>query len=261
MPPIAQVLLAAPPVDGGPSSLELLKKADAFYTTSWNHLLVYTTIWIGFLTILGGVLGFVLPIIIQRAQARLFKVGEEAIINRVRAEVSGDVQQLAVALRAESEAHEKKLTGEASRIEGRVDEMLTASKKDQEASLAEAEKRTSRRLARAEGGVFFIQARLLLQQGAYRMATDSMASAIIGMAPSGEAMNLGRAISNLISNCLPQLTRADFEEDLELEAKINKALGALSPLNEGGVYSDSIAAAKKALQLAKQKPAPQPTKT
>ncbi len=240
-------LLSAPTAapDGGPATVDVLQAVDAFYASSWNHLIAYTAVLL-------AVVGVVVPVLLQRAQARLFRHEEGTIAGRVEAKLRSDLEKLTNQLRADHIAQDDRLKEELARATAKVDEILASVRASTEQAITQMKEELRLQVARAEGRVFHVQGTMMHARREFASAAKSYAAAAIGQATSKDESNLATVLAMLL-DCLPHLRKSNFAADPDLESHLLAALKALKPLDEHGAYDARIKSIRKLLQEAKQR--------
>ncbi len=242
----ALLTAAAPGADAPLSATDVLQRVDAFYTTSWNRLVVFTAVLI-------GVVGVVAPVLLVWASSRLFKHEEDAIAGRVEARVRADFEKLSTKLAEDLATREKRLMEEIAGASSKLDQQMTSLEKRNEGALSQQKAELSKALTRGEAGIFHVQGNERMRAGEFGFATYSLAVAIQLEAEAADGSNLARALINLRDLCLPRIGNAEFEAVPDLDEKLSKAIKAVETYDRDHVFADTLQQLKVAIQKAKQR--------
>jgi len=198
-------------------TLVILEKVNAFYSNAWTQL-------IGFAIVIFGVVGFIVPIIVQLMQNRAFKSGKDEII-----------KQLMVELEVKYKQQEEKIKEENKKA---LEEIRT--------SFEKIELKLEKQIACADAGTFHLQGNdLLYNKKYYSEAAKSYIKAISNYLYGDDEDNC-RCVLNLLSDdCLPKLKKKDFKEDLELKEKMENFINELEKYNINGRYKGCITVLKQ----------------
>lgn len=172
------------------SAVELLQRVTSFYEDAWANLIFLVTIFLIFV-------GFIIPVGIQWYQRRFFRIEEESLKKENRKQV----EEIRASL-------SKELSAELVRREQQQQTQL-------DSRLAEMKDSLDNRVAWLKGGMFNVQARLLISQGNYSGGLHSYLASAIAVAGSGNEGHLQVTLESIITTLgLPGITKETFN-DLE----------------------------------------------
>jgi hypothetical protein len=211
--------------------LDVLDKVNAFYATSWQHLLVF-----------GGIAGLVLgvgfPLLFQYYQWRLFKLEEANVAQSVKVQVEQARSSLTETLRQDLAAG------------------LAAAKDEHAADFQKLQKRMEKATAKLTGAVLHVQGAWLASTGRdFAEATRSAVKAAIAYANGEDEGNLVRSLNMLCDTCLQGVTKEQLGEgSLEDLQSLVKALEELlGPLNKTGRYQEPLKKLRAAMKAAQSR--------
>ena len=233
--------------------LEVLEKVDAFYKTSWDHLIIFGSI-------AALVIGVVVPLLLQFAQFRLFKREEAAVAQAIKAQVEQAKTSLA-------ETHKQELASLRQEIsaslDNKVDGALAAVREEHAKELKDVRQRLMKRSERLTGGVFHVQGVLILNLGRSQVheqharAALSLLHAAISEAKAEDEENLVRSLGLLSDECLPNIDKQQLDTTYDrIPVMIGKLEEALTSLNKHGRYEAQITSLRLALKAAQSRERP-----
>jgi len=220
----------------------LLQQVDAFYQTSWNHLILYT----------GGaiaIVGVVIPILIQLYQSRVMRLEKNEIKTGVETELS---RQITTLLENERKLNEEKMINKLKPLEDKI-------AKDREAfenQLKVKCKALSCRIEHALGAICFVQTNALIESKNYDGAYASALDAIESFVDADEHPNLRRIMNILVNGCLPNLTKDKLRNVEDVKQKFEVTMKKIQKWDEKGDFDDLIINARQAFKSASER-APQ----
>ena len=228
------------------SPFDILNNVNAFYDTSWNHLLIYTGV-------LAVVIGIIVPILIQYYQTRLFRIEEENIQKRINDKTSEVKCSLSEQQAIEFLKMKEGIKSEMVELDRKVAESLSVLEHKSEEQMKHLKEETSKQIIQTKGNIYHVQANMLATRGAYSGAVESLLTALISEAKSGDERNLQRGINTLTNKYLPKVTKAQCEELPEIRAQADVLLERLSAINENERYTEAINSIKKAVSQAENR--------
>lgn len=191
--------------------LVILEAVNKFYTDSFNQLIILTVAILTF----SGVL---MPLIISSLQKRFFKLEHK--------EIEAELEQV---LETKIKNHIEKVEEEYKRRETLLEKKID-----------KLELKLSKELAGNKGTTSHLITNIHLRDNNYQLAFGTAISATNSHLKSKNDTNLNRVLMLMIKNCLPNLTKIDFENDPEISLKYEKMLIKLQDYNSTGKYSDEI---------------------
>lgn len=210
-----------------PAALDVLQKVDAFYTTSWQHL-------IG----LGAVIGVVVPLLAQLYQRRAARLDDE----RLKGELAKRFDELAASLKGEFASEAAKLRQESCdavrAADDRAKAMLEGLRADQLKSLEAAREELKKKVSGAEGLIYHLQGNMLAQRGLHAEAMASYLEAVVRIAPVSDEANLVRILTMIRDVCLKKVDSKNITDGHRKAWW--KAKAALKELNKNGGYIDHV---------------------
>lgn len=227
--------------------LEVLQKVDAFYRTSWEHLLVFGGI-------AAFVVGIVVPFFFLLYQRRLFKLEEATVTQNVKAQVEQAKSALAEAYRQELASLRQEIAGTLATADKKMDGALTTLREEHAKELTNLRNVLDKKSAALAGAVFHVQAGWLANTRQFAAAAFSAFRAAIATANGADEGNLIRSLELLYDTCLPHVNRQQIEETREDVLGMMKTLEeALAPLNKTGRYRDPIGKLRAAMKAAQSR--------
>lgn len=214
---------------------DLLQKVDSFYQTSWQHLLVYSTIGVAFV-------GVVVPVLLRLYENRQARIAEQNFRDLLKNLVGEAKLELQGILKADHDAHKAELMNEVRSQENKIQAIAEKFKDD-----------LVKRISRTEGGAFHIQGILLLEQKKYLTALVSLLEAISNFVTAEDELNLNRSISG-VEQCLGHLNKNSIDGHLDnVVLRFEAMIETLLTVNKNGRYSDKIRELKKAFKDATER--------
>lgn len=220
---VMPVLLA---VTAEPAALDVLQKVDAFYTTSWQHLLA-----------VAAAIGIVIPLLTQLYQRRAARLDEE----KLRADIASQFKELASSLKEEfgkeSERLRKEIAETGQAAETKAADVASALHAEQGKSLADARATLERALQGTRGGLYLVQGNMLREQGNAGNALLSYLKSAECSALAKEERTLGRVLK-AIQFAIEKLEADAVVQDHKKSWRDARA--EIDRLNESGAYTDAM---------------------
>jgi hypothetical protein len=217
-----------------PTVLQILNNVDAFYNTSWQHLIWYTSALI-------GVVGLLVPFLSQWFQRRSFDTEKTALRNELKSQLQMEV------------------TGLKPSLEAIIKEQAALELKKLEDKINQTEKTLQEQIAFAMGGVFYLQGSTDLRAGLHTAAAVSFVRCAREELRSNHEAALQKALNRLQDECLNKMTTHDFEAAqpyFDFDKEIPELLDLLEKSNKRGQFTNYIQSIKAALSNAKKRPSP-----
>ncbi|MFY3745909.1 hypothetical protein ACOQFB_18495 [Anaeromyxobacter sp. Red801] len=230
--------------------IEIFEKVDAFYRTSWDHLLIFGSV-------LGLVIGLIVPLLLTLYQRRLFKLEESAVTQTVKIQVEQAKSALAEAYKQDLASIRSEMEANAAAITKKVDDALALLRTEHTAEFATMKERLDRDAARLTGAVFHVQGAMLAEQKSYIGAMDSLLDAALSQARAEDELNLGRTTRVITEDLLPNFTKSLLSGwPGDFVARLERLEEVLSDLDKRGRWQDRIVDLRTAKEqaLAREKP-------
>jgi len=246
-----------------PSPFDLLDKVNAFYTTSWQHLLVFGSI-------VAFVLGIVWPLLLRSYQSRQIKRGEKAVAQAIKTRVDEAKSGLADVYKNDLASLRKDVAEGLAAADGKVSNAIAELRRDSAAALDSLrellkkehakELETLREQLRIEssklfGAIYHVQGGALynLASGAakdllIKGAAKSYLNAAVAEAQARRELDLEGSLG-LLLRTLPSVDKG-FCEEHDFQSKFDALEAALKPLNENGRYESSLRRLRAAFRAA-----------
>ena len=198
---------------------DVWQKVDQFYSTSWSHLLIYTSVLV-------ALVGVIVPILIQSYQTRLFRSEETALLEKLRAQIATDLKIASSALEAADKVREKTV----------LDRIADESKK--------LEERIAETRSEALGSVYHIQGNQLEERKDHFGAVVSYSKACREYLGAKNEADLRRVLNGITNRYLSDVTREAVQEadSPSLQFELAELIKVLQGANEHGKYRDDISA-------------------
>ncbi|MDD5223877.1 MAG: hypothetical protein PHE84_07790 [bacterium] len=226
-----------------PEVCDIIQKVDAFYNSSWNHLLYI-------IIIMFGIVGIVVPLFIQWIQTKNFKEEKEDIKNTLESNITNKLKdQLNVNVEQQNNIIQSNLEEFGIKIEQSKELLKTELKDIVEKTRFDLEKQIND----VFGGVFFVQGTMLLAREIHKDSTDSFLAAGIYYCQCDTESNLVRVIDILKDRCFPKLNKKLIEDDPNFQKQFEKLIKAINDINKSGRYTDDINLLRKLFREALQK--------
>jgi len=217
---------AIPEITNSPvaiNGLDVVKKVNDFYATSFNHIL-----WL--LGVLIALLGIVVPVVYYFLQKRQLTLSEKIIIEGQKR----DFEEL-----------EKKLKQESAQFQEAQRELA---KKEFE----QLESKINRRISFALGGLYMLQANFERERKSFRTAFESY---IDGIEKFAEGLHLKAVQQNLrlaTDKTLPELNKNHFRDEA-LAKKAATVIESVQKIEAKGLLDVDIRNFQKALANAQER--------
>jgi hypothetical protein len=194
------------------TAFDLLAKVDSFYTTSWNHLLIYGSV---LFTVIGIFVGVVVPVLLQRYNVRVLKLEEQEVISRLKGVLKEEYEQY---------------------------------KLDLELRINDLARNFQNKFYETKAHSFHNQGNGSLGDEDIAGAADSFVVAIENYALAGEEFNIRGVLKILLEECLPRLNREDFESEIYFRQNYENMMNALNEANINDRFTHSIYAIERAFE-------------
>ena len=200
-------------------TLEILEKVNAFYSASFDQLLIIVFGVIGFV-------GVILPLFITYYQSRQINIEKNALENYMKNLMSIELGK------------EKEILNTA----------LEENKLELSKALEKNKEELKEQIQSARGGAFLIQANAEYDKGNFNSSIKSCIFAISSFIKANDENNLQRTLENLVEKNLPFSDKNIINEIPGIEEKCNLICEKLSSLNENGRYTGEIERLKSAIK-------------
>ena len=227
------------------TAFDILNNVNAYYDTSWNHLILYT----GALAV---VIGVIVPILIQYYQTRLFHIEEAGIQRSINDKMSELKCALTEQLVLDFQKMQERIKDELTQLEVKVMSNLSNLEKKSIEQIQSFKEETQIGIMKVEGNLFHVQSNFYALNGAYPAAVESLLTGLLSEAKSRDELNLQRGISSLIKY-LSEVTKAQWDKFPKIKTKGNLLLDSLSAINENERYSEAIDNVRAALSQAENR--------
>jgi hypothetical protein len=225
------------------SPIEILEKVNAFYDTQWNHFLIYTAVLV-------GVVGVLVPILLQFYQTRMFKKEEDATSNRIKQQIKDMKSEIADALTLEFKHSQEETSIALASNQKQVDEEVVRLREDFAKLVDVAKKKLEKDISGAQAGLFHIQGNT--QAKTYPpLAIESYISAACYDIIAEDEYHLRRVLVN-ISDCLKKVTKVAFQDESHF-AGFSPMIETLEKIYTNNQYTDIIKDLKKEMTAAKER--------
>lgn len=200
-------------------SIDLIEKVDSFYNNAWDKLIIFGSI-------LFGLVGVIVPLVIQYYQKRTLKLSEDALRSNLKTELKNELL------------------------------------KDIEKQFEENEKKLKTLNASANAKILFSQAKFSAEKNSYKGALGEIVTASISSLECNDFRTLQEMLDFLLNNCLPYLSAEEIN-DLKTAnvCDLNLFLDEISRKDDRAMFQTKIGEIKVKLsklpQTVKQKPSEQ----
>lgn len=199
-------------------NFDLINAVNSFYESAWSKLITSGAVLV-------GMVGFVIPFVMQWFQNNSLKVSERSLKNSLELEVS-------------------KIKAE---LENAINEKF-------EMQLNDLQQRLDKFSAQAKGQAFHLQGNISLKEKMYKQAAIDFIWAGTSYSKSEDLLNLQRVVSSLIEDTLPHLNSTQLDE-LELnDSGLKDLIEALELVDDKGSIV-SLIRQLKIMELNIRKPA------
>jgi hypothetical protein len=179
------------------SQIDLVDKVDSFYNNAWGKLIIVGAVAF-------GIIGIIVPFVIQWYQKRTLKVSEELLKKDIESKVSkmksGILVELAPQIEQEFTKYEKKI------------KILNAK-------------------------TFLIQGKLNLEKNYYHPALSNFIAASFSFIVSDDYHNLQHTLNLILKECLPYLSQEEIT-DLKIsnDSNLDLLLKEIKESDDKGVF-------------------------
>lgn len=179
------------------NQIDIIDKVDTFYNNAWDKLILVGVVAF-------GIIGIIVPVIIQWYQKRTLKISEELMKKDIESQVSkmkaGILIELAPQIEGEFKKYEKKI------------KILNAK-------------------------TFLIQGKLNLEKNYYHPALGNFIAASFSFIVSDDYQNLQHALHLILNDCLPYLSQEEVT-DLKIanDSNLDLLLKNLKDSDDKGVF-------------------------
>ena len=225
------------------TSFEILNNVNAFYDTSWNHLLLFS----GALAV---VIGIIVPLLIQYYQTRLFRIEEDNIQRRINDKTTEVKNSLAEQQSLEFQNMRERIKEEHTQLDKKISASLADLEKSSAAQMKQLKEETAKQIQQTKGNIYHVQAQVLASKGSFPGAVESMLTALVSEAQSGDERNLQRGITTLTTKYLLKVTKTQWDNNPEIKSLGDLLLEHLSAMNENERYTEAMDDLKKAFSQA-----------
>lgn len=219
--------------------LTVLQYVDHFYATSWSHLIIFVTLAV-------GVVGVLIPILIQWYQGWTMRHEREdirsAIVGQVSAEVCDRMGKERVLLEEKMGAATKSLEDRLARDRAELEEGV----RKMEANLRE-------KIAGTLGYVWHVQTNVLVNEKKYGAAFQSGIAGLNKYIDGEDHVNLRRLLKMISNDCLPRMTKADFDEMQEEKEAFHGFMLRIKKWDVKGNFKDAVDEGKRAFKAASER--------
>lgn len=223
-------------------ALELIEKVNALYSGALSQLTtLYTETMSQLIMITVSILalvGVIIPALVSWLQTRQLSKEQKALTSEIENKIQYALQNMQVQYAAEfaKESEKFKMALEESQIK--------------------FQKELSRIEAQSDAKAFHLQAMQNKERKFYGSSLLSAATAAINYAKCLDESNLLR-VWLVAEDAWPHINTKDFEDNDDLEEKINGSLDAIALINTNGRYDDLLSGIKRNLKDAKVRVAKQ----
>jgi hypothetical protein len=224
---------------------DLLAQVNSFYDTAWQRLLI-------FFSFVAGVVGVVVPILLQFYQRAAFRRDEKAIDEKIKQLVEAGKLSLKKDLGSDLDSHRKTFSDLISQYDEKIAASITSIKQEQSENQAKMRDEFAKQNSRTEGMSFFVQGALLQSQENYILASGSFINASEGLLAADDHANLRRALDRL-KDCLKNIKKSDIETHDEIKPNFDSLIDELKKQNQTGQFSDIIRVINKEFKAASER--------
>jgi len=203
-------------------TLEILEKVNAFYSTSFEQLLVVVFGAI-------GLVGVIIPLLITYYQSRQFNIEKKSLENYI------DSMKLDLMTSVKEE-----VTTELEKEKKLLNRALEENKEELSKSLESNKAELKKQINIAKGGAFLIQANNQHDKNNFEDAIESSLDAIDNFIEAKDENNLQRVLRSLTETLLPKVNKNILISYPDSEERIKYICKNLSELNDNGRYIDSV---------------------
>jgi len=203
-------------------TLEILEKVNAFYSTSFDQLLI-----IVFGAI--GLVGILIPLLITYYQSRQFNIEKKSLENYIDS-MKADLISSA----------KEEITFELEKEKELLNKALKDNKEELNKSLESNKAELYKQIKIIEGAAFLIQANNLKDKNDIDSAIESTIHAIDNFIAGSDEGNLQRVLNTLTEILLPMANKNILRGFPDADKRIEHICKKLSKLNDNGRYGDTI---------------------
>lgn len=186
-------------------TIDILNKVDQFYNSAWDKLIIMATISF-------GIVGILVPIIIQWYQKKSIKLSEDNLKSEIEKE--------------------------SSKIEERLTEIFDA-KLDEKMKVYEEKIEALNAASNAKA--FHIQGAGSVEKGDYYAALCDFITASFNHLKAGDYMNLQNCLTVICDTCLPHLSREEINDiKISHEEDLDKLIEFIKEKDLNGALTNQI---------------------
>ena len=226
-----------------PDVIDIIQKVDAFYNSSWIHLMYIVVIMF-------GMVGIVVPLFIQWIQTKTLKKEKEEIKATLASEINIKLKDQ---IDLESNNQKEIIQSHFKEHETKIEQLTEMLKNELKSNIEKTRLDFEKKINDVFGGVFHVQGNMLIAREMYKDATDSFIIAGIYYCQCETEENLVRTIASLKNSCIPRLNKKLIEDDPLFQKQFDKLIKKINDINRGGRYTDDINQLKKLFREASLK--------
>ena len=210
-----------------PNVQAILASVQAFYSTAWSQLVVYTTALL-------ALVGILVPVLSQWYQRKSAAVDKKELEGLLRDQVDHAREDLRTSL----------------------EEQANQLRKSFEIEIANLRAEATRASQAARGGAYHVQAVGLLKEEQYPNTLESLIYAARCYVEARDENNLGRVLDMMHMTVLPHLSKDDLAQLLVAHDILKDLVDLLREHNYQGRYTDHITAISRARLQAENRDGP-----
>jgi len=181
--------------------------------------------------VLIGLVGVLVPVIVQFYQNRILKIESETLANFLRDELNKVKIELSEQTKSEMERQKALLKEKIEEIETELKTKISAVK----------------------GVSFHVQGLLSLTQEKFSESLEVLTTAASFYLEGEDELNLRRVLIMIAETCLPEVTKKDLSPSPRIEKNLQSLVKELESKNINNRYFDLIHSISTELQLAKER--------
>ncbi len=183
------------------SQVDLVEKVDTFYNNAWDKLILVGSVAF-------GIVGIIIPLIIQWYQKRALKVSEELLKKDIEIQVSKMKAEIMRELSPQIEEEFKKYENKIKILNAKT---------------------------------FFIQGKLNLEKNYHNPALGNFIAASFSFIASEDYQNLQSTLHLILNDCIPYLSNEEINDlKISTDTNIDLLLNILKENDDKGVFSTVI---------------------
>jgi len=218
----------------------ILDHLDRVYETSWSRLFICASVAV-------GIVGVVVPLLIQWYQARTMRVERGEIRTAIAGQVSQEVQG---AVGREKTFLDEKIAAATKGLE----ERLARDRADLEGGIRKTEAELRTQIAKASGSIFHVQTNMFVGQGTFGAAFGSALSGCSLLVDGNDHHNLRRLLLVMTKRCLPKLAKAYFDKEEDEKRDFESLMEKVMKWDVNRSFGDAVNDAKRAFKDACERP-------